>query len=151
MECLKNSRTPFRPLLCPSMAALSASPSSVPLSVLHSTRCSSSKSKPPRVAASFGEVVGKDMEFLRNRFGRGVHWANRTLRIPQLSESLDRLLWLRIEEDPAAASLPPPSWPQPSYPGLCWVFFISLFGCFLCLFYGDELLEGLIIEKKLGK
>ncbi|XP_034704591.1 uncharacterized protein slr1919 [Vitis riparia] len=103
------------------MATLSASSSSMPLSVLYSARGSSSKPKPPRVVASFGEVVGKDMEFLKKRIGRGVQWANGALRIPQLSKSLDRLLWLRMTEDPLAASLPPPSWPQPSYPGLSGV------------------------------
>ena len=119
----------------PPMATLSASSSSIPLSVLCSSRGSSSQPKPPRVAASFGEVVRKDVEFLKKRIGGGLQWANRAFRIPQLPDSLDRLLWLRIAEDPAADSLPPPSWPQPSYPGLCWIPFISLFGCLLCLFW----------------
>lgn len=132
------------------MATLSASSSSMPLSVLYSARGSSSKPKPPRVVASFGEVVGKDMEFLKKRIGRGVQWANGALRIPQLSKSLDRLLWLRMTEDPLAASLPPPSWPQPSYPGLCWILFISLFVCVICLFWrwiAWGFLAGLMVEK----
>lgn len=54
------------------------------------------------------------MEFLK----RGLEWANDALRIPQVIKTLDDVLWLRSLEDPHAPTEPPPSWPQPCYPGL---------------------------------
>lgn len=64
-----------------------------------------------------GQVVRKDVEFLKNRIGKGVEWVNGALRIPQLSKTVDDLIWLRNLEDPRFPSFPRLSWPQPFYPG----------------------------------
>lgn len=69
----------------------------------------------------FGEVVGKDVEFLRTRISRGIEWANEALRVPQLSKTLDDFIWLRNLEDPSAPSFEFPSWPNPQYPELTGV------------------------------
>lgn len=65
----------------------------------------------------FGEVVGKDVEFLRTRISRGIEWANEALSVPQLSKTLDDFIWLRNLEDPSTPSFEFPSWPNPRYPG----------------------------------
>lgn len=74
-----------------------------------------------RVVGKFGrhlgQVVRKDVQFLKNRIGKGVEWANGALRIPQLSKTLDDLIWLRNLEDSNFPSFPRLSWPQPFYPG----------------------------------
>lgn len=69
----------------------------------------------------FADVVRKDMEFMKGGFNRGIRWANDAFRIPQVSKSVDDLLWLRNVEDPQAVNLPTPSPPQPSYPELSGV------------------------------
>ncbi|THG07462.1 hypothetical protein TEA_003470 [Camellia sinensis var. sinensis] len=89
-------------------------------------RCSTMKKKrmerrQDRVVGSLGhlvQVVRKDVEFFKNRISNGVDWANRALRIPQLSKALDDVIWLRNLEDPHAPPFTPPSWPQPYYPEL---------------------------------
>ncbi|KAJ8544177.1 hypothetical protein K7X08_035707 [Anisodus acutangulus] len=63
------------------------------------------------------EVVKKDAEFIKEGIGKGLHWANKTFRIPKLTKSLDDLIWLRHVEDPRASSNAP-SWPHPHYPEL---------------------------------
>ncbi|TXG49556.1 hypothetical protein EZV62_025431 [Acer yangbiense] len=69
----------------------------------------------------FGEVVRKDMEFLKKGFGRGMEWASEKFHLPQVSKTLDDVLWLRNLEDPQATPLQPRDWPQPSYPGFTGV------------------------------
>ncbi|KAE9611418.1 hypothetical protein Lal_00011666 [Lupinus albus] len=69
----------------------------------------------------FGNTVSKDVEFIKRGIGNGVAWANETFRIPQLAEKVDQLVWLRYLEDPIAPPSPPPSLPQPWYPGLTGV------------------------------
>ncbi|KAL7228702.1 hypothetical protein ACSBR2_007412 [Camellia fascicularis] len=89
-------------------------------------RCSTMKKKrterrQDRVVGNLGhlvQVVRKDVEFFKNRISNGVDWANRALRIPQLSKALDDVIWLRNLEDPHAPPFTPPSWPQPYYPEL---------------------------------
>ncbi|XP_047319768.1 uncharacterized protein slr1919 [Impatiens glandulifera] len=66
----------------------------------------------------FFEVVKKDATFLKKKITRGVDWANGALRIPQISRTLDDVIWLRNLEDPQAPPLQDPSWPQPHYPEL---------------------------------
>ncbi|KAJ8765850.1 hypothetical protein K2173_020366 [Erythroxylum novogranatense] len=66
----------------------------------------------------FGDVVLKDVDFLKKTIGRGVDWANKAFRIPQVLKTLDDTLWLRHLEDPTAPPLQPQSWPQPYYPEL---------------------------------
>ncbi|XP_022986787.1 uncharacterized protein LOC111484434 [Cucurbita maxima] len=78
----------------------------------------------PRVVANwghFGDVVRKDVEFIKVGLNRGIRWANDAFRIPQVSKTVDDLLWLRNIEDPQAVNLPTPSPPQPSYPELSGV------------------------------
>jgi len=65
----------------------------------------------------FGQVVRKDMEFLKRGFNNGVAWANDACRIPQIAKKVDDLVWLRNLEDPQATSFSTPSWPEPWYPG----------------------------------
>ncbi|XP_022746300.1 uncharacterized protein LOC111296321 isoform X2 [Durio zibethinus] len=67
----------------------------------------------------FGDVVQRDMEFLKKGVKRGAEWANETFRIPQVKKALDDFVWLRNFEDPHFS--PPaqsPLWPQPYYPEL---------------------------------
>ncbi|XVF83255.1 hypothetical protein PTKIN_Ptkin16aG0472000 [Pterospermum kingtungense] len=67
----------------------------------------------------FGDVVRRDMEFLKKGVKRGAEWANQTFRIPQVKKTLDDVVWLRNFEDPQFS--PPaesPMWPQPYYPEL---------------------------------
>ncbi|KAA8539333.1 hypothetical protein F0562_026025 [Nyssa sinensis] len=111
------------------MAAVSSSSSSIPLSVLCSTRASSKmtmrrEQKQARVVGNFGhfvQVVRKDMEFLKKRISKSIDWANDALHLPQLSKTLDDVIWLRNLEDPHAPPLPPSSLPQPYYPELSGV------------------------------
>lgn len=77
----------------------------------------------------FGEVVRKDMKFLKKGISRGIEWASETFRIPQVSKTLDDVLWLRNLENPQAAPPEPRVWPQPSYPGLVSFTLLSLFLC----------------------
>ncbi|KAF5742532.1 hypothetical protein HS088_TW09G00582 [Tripterygium wilfordii] len=69
----------------------------------------------------FGEAVRRDLEFLKKGISGGIEWANETFHIPQVSKSLDDVLWLRHLEDSRAPALEPLSWPQPSYPELSGV------------------------------
>ncbi|MBA0576062.1 hypothetical protein Golob_024955 [Gossypium lobatum] len=67
----------------------------------------------------FGDVVRRDMNFLKKGVQRGVDWANETFRIPQAKKAVDDVVWLRNLEDP---NFSPPAqpllWPQPYYPAL---------------------------------
>ncbi|KAJ7975079.1 Protein kinase superfamily protein [Quillaja saponaria] len=110
------------------MATAMASPSSVPISVMDSLRAiktrARSEQKQKRAVGNFShlaQVVRKDMEFLKGGITRGIEWANDALHIPQISRTLDDLLWLRNLEDPLAPPLTATSWPQPSYPALTGV------------------------------
>lgn len=80
--------------------------------------------KQVRVAGNFGhffQVVSKDVEFLKKRISRGIEWTTEVLHLPQVSKTLDDVLWLRNLEDPHASPSQEPSWPQPSYPELSGV------------------------------
>ncbi|KAK5795175.1 uncharacterized protein LOC108489443 [Gossypium arboreum] len=67
----------------------------------------------------FGDVVRRDMDFLKEGVQRGVEWANETFRIPQVKKAVDDVVWLRNLEDPNfSPPAQPPLWPQPYYPAL---------------------------------
>ncbi|MBA0788880.1 hypothetical protein Gotri_000039 [Gossypium trilobum] len=67
----------------------------------------------------FGDVVRRDMDFLKKGVQRGVEWANETFRIPQAKKAVDDVVWLRNLEDPNfSPPAQPPLWPQPYYPAL---------------------------------
>ncbi|KAA3481672.1 putative aarF domain-containing protein kinase chloroplastic isoform X1 [Gossypium australe] len=67
----------------------------------------------------FGDVVRRDMDFLKKGVQRGVEWANETFRIPQAKKAVDDVVWLRNLEDPNfSPPAKPPLWPQPYYPAL---------------------------------
>ncbi|KAJ6432842.1 hypothetical protein OIU84_019967 [Salix udensis] len=66
----------------------------------------------------FGDTVRKDFEFIKKGINNGMDWANEAFRIPQVSKTLDDILWLRNLEDHNSPPIEPQSWPQPSYPGL---------------------------------
>ncbi|KAE8711965.1 TMEM115 protein [Hibiscus syriacus] len=67
----------------------------------------------------FGDVVRRDMEFLKKRVKSGVEWANEKFRISQAKKAVDDVIWLRNLEDPNFSPPPqPPLWPQPCYPEL---------------------------------
>lgn len=71
----------------------------------------------------FGEVVRNDVEFLKNKIGIGIRWANEAFRVPEVTKTAEELFWLRHLEDPASTPLEPRrSWPQPSYSGLIFYF-----------------------------
>lgn len=63
------------------------------------------------------EVVRKDVGVLNSGLSKGLEWANKAFRIPEVSKSVEEFVWLRNVEDPQAAALRFPSWPQPWYPG----------------------------------
>ncbi|PIA37417.1 hypothetical protein AQUCO_03000180v1 [Aquilegia coerulea] len=69
------------------------------------------------VVCNFGDIVRKDIEFMK----KGFSWASESLHLPKISRTFDDLLWLRHVENPKAAGLPSPSWPQPYYPALTGV------------------------------
>lgn len=107
-------------------AALTTSSLSLPVSVmcsaptLKTTATTKKEWKRGWAVGDFGHlasVVRKDVEFLKKGFSKGIEWANEALRIPQVSKTLDDVVWLRGLEDPRAPPEPPPSWPQPYYPG----------------------------------
>ena len=77
--------------------------------------------KQVRAFGDFGHlawVVGKDVEFLKTGIGKGLKWAHKAFRVPEVTKAVDDIVWLRHLEDPNASPQPSPSWPQPSYPGL---------------------------------
>ncbi|KAL1189031.1 Protein ACTIVITY OF BC1 COMPLEX KINASE 3 [Cardamine amara subsp. amara] len=69
----------------------------------------------------FGEVVRNDVEFLKNKIGIGIRWANEAFRVPEVTKSAEEVFWLRHLEDTASPPLESQSWPQPSYSGLSGV------------------------------
>lgn len=76
--------------------------------------------KPSKSGGGLGnvvEVVQKDVAFLKAGFSKGLQWANEAFRIPEVSKSVEDLIWLRNVEDPQASLFRFPSWPQPYYPG----------------------------------
>lgn len=104
-----------------SISLASASTSITALRSIRTTPKRRKRSRQARVIGDFshfGDAVRKDMEFLKKRISKGIGWANQTFRLPQVSKTLDEVLWLRNLEDPRAAELEPCDWPQPSYPGL---------------------------------
>ncbi|GAY49580.1 hypothetical protein CUMW_120180 [Citrus unshiu] len=119
-----------------SISLASASTSITALRSIRTTPKRSKRSRQARVIGDFshfGDAVRKDMEFLKKRIGKGIGWANQTFRLPQVSKTLDDVLWLRNLEDPRAAELEPCDWPQPSYPGLIWLILIGLTGADLLM------------------
>ncbi|ONH91898.1 hypothetical protein PRUPE_8G142600 [Prunus persica] len=109
--------------------AASLSLSFKPVCMLRSTGASEMTSKGKRARQGrplgdfghLGQVFRKDVEFLKRGIGSGIQWANKAFRIPEVSKTLDDIVWLRNLEDPNAPPLPAPSWPQPSYPELSGV------------------------------
>ncbi|CAN7007456.1 hypothetical protein IGI04_010622 [Brassica rapa subsp. trilocularis] len=78
----------------------------------------------PPVAVSLGhvaDVVRNDVEFLKNKIGIGIKWANVAFRVPEVTKSAEEVFWLRHLEDSASPPLEQPSLPQPSYSGLTGV------------------------------
>lgn len=65
----------------------------------------------------FSRAVRKDVEFLSDGVSRGLKWANKAFRIPEVSKAVDEVVWLRNLEDSDASLEPPSSWPEPSYAG----------------------------------
>ncbi|KAG6416155.1 hypothetical protein SASPL_123579 [Salvia splendens] len=61
------------------------------------------------------EVVHKDVKVLGDGLSKGLEWANKAFRIPEVSKTVEDFVWLRNVEDPLAAALRFPSWPQPCY------------------------------------
>ncbi|KAF8108297.1 hypothetical protein N665_0111s0012 [Sinapis alba] len=75
----------------------------------------------PPVAVGISHVVGvvrNDVEFLKNKIGIGIKWANEAFRVPEVTKSAEEVFWLRHLEDSASPPLEQPSLPQPSYSGL---------------------------------
>lgn len=108
------------------MATVTA-PSSLPFIRAATTSSSKKKKKNHQKQRAlgnfghFGQVVRKDMDFLKRGFNNGVAWANDAFRIPQIAKKIDDLVWLRNLEDPVATSFSTPTWPEPWYPGLSGV------------------------------
>lgn len=74
-----------------------------------------------RVVGRFGhlgEMVRKDVEFLKKGLKKGMEWANVAFRIAQVKNTVDDALWLRNLEDSSASTVEPQPWPEPHYPGL---------------------------------
>ncbi|KAJ0046307.1 hypothetical protein Pint_06067 [Pistacia integerrima] len=110
--------------------ALAFASASTSLTALRSPRAAKTTPKRSKVRkqvrvignfSHFGEVVRKDLQFLKKGISRGIEWANEAFHIPQVSKTLDDVLWLRNLEDSQAAPVEPRDWPQPSYPGLSGV------------------------------
>jgi aarF domain-containing kinase len=105
------------------MATVTAPPSSLPFIRAATTSSSKKKKKNHQKQRAlgnfghFGQVVRKDMDFLKRGFNNGVAWANDAFRIPQIAKKIDDLVWLRNLEDPVATSFSTPTWPEPWYPG----------------------------------
>uniref|UniRef100_A0A1J3HHL7 Protein kinase domain-containing protein n=1 Tax=Noccaea caerulescens TaxID=107243 RepID=A0A1J3HHL7_NOCCA len=117
------------------MASVSPSPScsTIPTPVRRSPRAAFAvaelrrlkhrRSLPP-VSVGLGhvaDVVRHDVEFLKNKIGIGIKWANEAFRVPEVKKTAEELFWLRHLEDHVSPPLEPPSWPQPSYSGLSGV------------------------------
>ncbi|GFP82828.1 uncharacterized aarf domain-containing protein kinase at1g79600 chloroplastic [Phtheirospermum japonicum] len=84
----------------------------------------SKKPKPSKDGGGLGnvvEVVQKDVAFLKAGLSKGLQWANKAFRVPEVSKSMEDLIWLRGVEDSRAESIQFPSWPQPYYPELSGV------------------------------
>lgn len=102
-----------------------SSTSSIPIRCSSQNVRNSSKNKHNVIRSGGGaignviEVVKKDMNFIKEGYGKGVEWANTTFRIPQVAKKVDDVIWLRNLENPEAdVPSQAPSWPQPHYPGL---------------------------------
>lgn len=67
----------------------------------------------------FGQVVSKDVEFIKSKVSRGLEWANEAFRVPKISKTIDDFVWMRPLEDASAPPFQFPSWPVPCYPGHC--------------------------------
>lgn len=74
-----------------------------------------------------GEVVCKDIYFLKKGIQRGMEWANEALSVPRVSKTLNDLWWLCQLKEPQAPPLQPQTWPQPCYLGQASTFSFSLF------------------------
>jgi len=66
----------------------------------------------------FADVVRNDVDFLKNKIGIGLRWANEAFRVPEVTKSAEELFWLRHLEDHTSQNLKSQSWPQPSYSGV---------------------------------
>ncbi|XP_071710350.1 uncharacterized protein [Rutidosis leptorrhynchoides] len=112
-----------------SSAAISASASSIPASVLCSTSQSSSKRPNNRsrnnfraVAGNLGhfvQIVKNDVDIIKRNISRGISWTSDAIRFPEISKKVDEVVWLRNLEDPKYSDeFQSPCWPQPYYPEL---------------------------------
>ncbi|CAL9236143.1 unnamed protein product [Arabidopsis halleri] len=117
------------------MTSVSPSPScsTIPTPVRHSSRTSFAVAELRRLKqrraippvsvglGHFADVVRNDVDFLKNKIGVGLRWANEAFRVPEVTKSAEELFWLRHLEDHASSNLESQSWPQPSYSGLSGV------------------------------
>ncbi|XP_010507623.1 PREDICTED: uncharacterized protein LOC104784272 [Camelina sativa] len=70
----------------------------------------------------FTDVVRSDFDFLKNKIGIGLRWANEAFRVPEVTKSAEELFWLRhLEDHRASTNSEKQAWPQPSYSGLSGV------------------------------
>ncbi|BBH09684.1 Protein kinase superfamily protein [Prunus dulcis] len=97
-----------RPVMATTALAASLSLSFKTACMLRSTGSSKMTSKGKRARQGralgdfghLGQVVRKDVEFLKRGIGSGIQWANKAFRIPEVSKTLDDIVWLRNLEDP---------------------------------------------------
>nr|POF21794.1 hypothetical protein CFP56_73310 [Quercus suber] len=120
------------------MAAVTTAPLSSPSTTI-STRRYSTRARASKTTSSIkkgcevgnlghlGEVVGKDIDFLKKGIRRGMEWANEALSVPHVSKTLDDLSWLCHLKEPQAPPLEPQTWPQSCCPGQASTFSFSLF------------------------
>ncbi|KAK4578846.1 hypothetical protein RGQ29_028791 [Quercus rubra] len=113
--------------------AVTTAPLFSPWTPISARRCYSTRARASNTTTSIkkgrvvgnlghlGEVVRKDMDFLKKGIRRGMEWANEALQVRRVSKTLDDLLWLRHLEEPQAPPLEPRPWPQPCYPELSGV------------------------------
>ncbi|XP_023639626.1 uncharacterized protein LOC17888000 isoform X2 [Capsella rubella] len=70
----------------------------------------------------FADVVRNDVDYLKNKIGVGLRWANEAFRVPEVTKSAEELFWLRhLEDHHASKNVEKQAWPQPSYSGLSGV------------------------------
>lgn len=102
----------FRPPMAVTTAKL-------PLSVVHSTRSSTAtkRTKKRLVVCNFGDIVRKDIQFLKKGIGR----ASESLHLPKVAKTVNDFVWLRHLENPNVSPEPPLPFPRPHYAGLTGV------------------------------
>lgn len=104
------------------MAAVAAALSPAAATVRSKTTPDKGKRRAVGDFGHFGCAVRRDVEFLKKGVSKGLEWAHKAFRIPEVSKAVDDVVWLRNLEDPNASPEPPRSWPRPSYPGTTFFF-----------------------------